>query len=137
MRVAPVSRMLEWLLTHATPKLAIVAIFAAIGAALPKDLTLRQRLMTFFVGFVAALVFGEPVRETLGASDSWGYGMAGIIAMTGRNVAVYIIRASKDPAAAAREILEVWRARGEVGKRHEMRRTRESPAGRPAGLAAF
>lgn len=110
--MAPVSRMFEWLLTHATPKLAIVAIFAAIGAALPKDLTLRQRLMTFFVGFVAALVFGEPVRETLGASESWGYGMAGIIAMTGRNVAVYIIRASKDPAAAAREILEVWRARG-------------------------
>ncbi|MHC5656032.1 hypothetical protein [Stappia sp. ICDLI1TA098] len=104
-------RVLDWVWAHATPKLAIVAIFAGIGAALPKDLTLRQRLMTFFVGFVAALVFGEPVRETLGASSSWGYGMAGIIAMTGRNIAVYIIRASKDPAKAVREILEIWKGR--------------------------
>lgn len=112
MRVADVTRWLDWVLAHATPKMAIIAIFAMIGAALPKDLTLRQRLATFFVGFVAALVFGEPVRETLGASDSWGFGMAGIIAMTGRNIAVYIIRASKDPAGAAREVLEVWRTRG-------------------------
>lgn len=106
------TRLSDWVASLPTTKILIIIAFAVIGAALPKDLSQRQRLMTFFVGFIAALVFGEPVREVLGASDSWGYGMAGIIAMTGRNIAVYMIRASKDPAGAAREILEVWKGRG-------------------------
>ncbi|MCX2722631.1 hypothetical protein [Roseibium salinum] len=89
--------------------MAVIAAFAAIGAALPKDLSTRDRLMTFFVGFILALVFGEPMREQLGLSESWAFGMAGILAMTGRNLAVFIIRASRDPKAFAKDLMEVWR----------------------------
>eukprot|EP00903_Cladosiphon_okamuranus_P001614 g1612.t1 len=90
-------------------KIAAISAFAIIGAALPKDLTARQRVMTFFVGFIAALVFGEPMRELMNLSESWAFGMAGILAMTGRNIAVFIIRASRDPKAFAKDILEIWR----------------------------
>ena len=82
---------------------------AAIGAALPKDLTPRERLMTFFVGFMAAMVFGEPLREILSMSDSWAFGMAGILAMTGRNLAVFVLRMSRDPVGSAAKLLNLWR----------------------------
>ncbi|EFO32634.1 hypothetical protein TRICHSKD4_2436 [Roseibium sp. TrichSKD4] len=102
---------LDWLWQLPLTKLAVVAIFAAIGAALPKDLSPRDRLMTFFVGFMAAVVFGEPLREILSMSDTWAFGMAGILAMTGRNIAVFVIRASRDPAGFAKTCLEIWRGK--------------------------
>ncbi|MDN3719403.1 hypothetical protein QW131_09835 [Roseibium salinum] len=49
------------------------------------------------------------MREQLGLSESWAFGMAGILAMTGRNLAVFIIRASRDPKAFAKDLMEVWR----------------------------
>ncbi len=106
------SRLLDWLWHLPLSKIGVVALFAAIGAALPKDLSARDRLMTFFIGFIAALVFGEPVREMLHLSESWAFGMAGILAMTGRNIAVFVIRASRDPAGAAAQLLDIWRGAG-------------------------
>lgn len=100
---------LEWALQLPLTRIAVIAAFAVIGAALPKDLSPRDRLMTFFVGFLAALVFGEPVRELLAMSDGWAFGMAGILAMTGRNLAVFIVRASRDPAGTFKTIIEIWR----------------------------
>lgn len=99
----------DWLLAMPLTKVAVIAIFAVIGAALPKDLSPRDRLMTFFVGFMAALVFGEPLREILSMSDSWAFGMAGILAMTGRNLAVFIVRASRDPVGSGKQLLDLWR----------------------------
>ncbi|MEL7527418.1 MAG: hypothetical protein AAFN16_16690 [Pseudomonadota bacterium] len=103
----------DWLAAMPLTKIAVIAIFATIGAALPKDLSPRDRLMTFFVGFMAALVFGEPLREILSMSDSWAFGMAGILAMTGRNLAVFILRASRDPVGSGRAILEIWRGKSD------------------------
>jgi|GEM_PF-1795398 len=100
---------IDWLSHLPLSKVAVIAAFAAIGAVLPKDLSARDRLMTFFVGFIAALVFGEPVREMLHLSESWAFGMAGVLAMTGRNIAVFVIRASRDPAGTAAQVLEIWR----------------------------
>ena len=99
----------EWFWQLPMVNLVVIAAFAAIGAALPKDLSLRERAGTFFIGFIAALVFGEPVRGILGLGETWGYGMAGILAMTGRNIAVFILRASRDPHHFAKDILEIWR----------------------------
>jgi hypothetical protein len=100
---------LDWVTAQPVAKVAVIMAFAAVGALLPKDLSPRDRIMTFFVGFLAALVFGEPVREILALPESTAYGMAGILAMTGRNIAVFVIRASRDPAGFAREVLEIWR----------------------------
>ncbi|MBG6163642.1 MAG: hypothetical protein RIE06_09795 [Roseibium album] len=100
---------MEWFWSMPLTKIGVIAAFAAIGAALPKDLSPRDRLATFFVGFMAALVFGEPLRELLAMSDSWAFGMAGILAMTGRNLAVFVIRASRDPVGAAAKVLNMWR----------------------------
>jgi len=102
---------IDWLLALPLSKIAVIAIFAAIGAALPKDLSPRDRLMTFFVGFMAAMVFGEPLREVLSMSDSWAFGMAGILAMTGRNLAVFILRASRDPVGSGKALFELWRGK--------------------------
>jgi hypothetical protein len=90
-------------------KIAAITAFAAIGAALPKDLSARDRLMTFFVGFIAALVFGEPVRRLMGLEETWAFGMAGVLAMTGRNLAVFVLRASRDPKRFAQDVMEIWR----------------------------
>lgn len=106
--------LLEWFLSLPLTKIGVIAVFAAIGAALPKDLTPRERLMTFFVGFMAAMVFGEPLREILSMSDSWAFGMAGILAMTGRNLAVFILRASRDPVGSGKAILELWRGKSDT-----------------------
>jgi len=35
--------------------------------------------------------------------------MAGILAMSGRNIAVFILRASRDPKTFAKDVLEIWR----------------------------
>ena len=105
---------IDWFLAMPLTKIAVIAIFASIGAALPKDLSPRDRLMTFFIGFMAAMVFGEPLREVLSMSDSWAFGMAGILAMTGRNLAVFILRASRDPVGSGRILLDLWR--GKSGK---------------------
>lgn len=99
----------EWFMALPLTKIGVIAVFAAIGAALPKDLTARERLMTFFVGFMAAMVFGEPLREILSMSDSWAFGMAGILAMTGRNLAVFVLRMSRDPVGSAASVLKIWR----------------------------
>lgn len=101
--------LIGWFWDLPLAKMAAITAFAAIGAALPKDLSARDRLMTFFVGFMAALVFGDPVRSLLGFSEAWAYGMAGILAMTGRNIAVFILRASRDPKSFAKDLLEIWR----------------------------
>lgn len=101
----------EWFWQLPLIKLAVIAAFAIIGASLPKDLSARDRVMTFFIGFLAALVFGEPLREILTMSDSWAFGMAGILAMTGRNIAVFFLRASRDPAGFAKTCLQIWRGR--------------------------
>lgn len=103
--------LIDWFLALPLTKIGVIAVFAAIGAALPKDLTPRQRLGTFFVGFMAALVFGEPLRELLAMSDTWAFGMAGILAMTGRNLAVFALRASRDPVGVAAKILKLWRGK--------------------------
>ncbi|WP_434050841.1 MAG: hypothetical protein RDA78_16110 [Roseibium sp.] len=100
---------IDWFVAMPLTKVAVIAIFAVIGAALPKDLSPRDRLMTFFVGFMAAMVFGEPLREVLSMSDSWAFGMAGILAMTGRNLAVFILRVSRDPVGSGKVLLELWR----------------------------
>jgi hypothetical protein len=99
----------DWFWQLPFMKILVVAAFAAIGAALPKDLTARDRLMTFFVGFLAALVFGEPVRALMGLSEAWAFGMAGILAMTGRNLAVFALRASRDPVGTLQHVREIWR----------------------------
>ncbi|MEE4013913.1 hypothetical protein V1T76_17740 [Roseibium sp. FZY0029] len=99
----------DWFWQLPFTKIAVIGAFAIIGAALPKDLAIRDRWMTFFIGFISALVFGEPVREILSLPESAAYGMAGVLAMTGRNIAVFIIRASRDPKAFAKDIMEVWR----------------------------
>ncbi|MEW4459559.1 hypothetical protein AB1K42_15825 [Roseibium algicola] len=99
----------EWVWHLPLTKITAITAFAMIGAALPKDLSARDRMMTFFVGFIAALVFGEPVRSVLGFGEMWAYGMAGILAMTGRNIAVFILRASRDPKTFAQDLLEIWR----------------------------
>ncbi len=101
----------EWIASLPGVRVATVVLFAAVGAVLPRDLALGARLMTFCIGVLAAIVFGEAVREALSLPSSWSNGIAGILAMTGRNIAVYVIRASKDPAAAAREALEIVRGR--------------------------
>ena len=106
------SKWIDWMAGWPLSKIGVIALFAIIGAALPKDLSPRDRAMTFFIGFIAALVFGEPVREVFGLSESWAFGMAGILAMTGRNIAVFVIRASRDPAGTAAQLLEVWRGKG-------------------------
>ncbi|MCK7611951.1 hypothetical protein [Roseibium sediminicola] len=102
-------QIIEWFWQLPLTKITVIAAFAAIGAALPKDLSVRDRWMTFFIGFVAALVFGEPMRSVLGLEETWAYGMAGVLAMTGRNIAVCIIRASRDPKAFAKDLMEIWR----------------------------
>lgn len=99
----------DWFWQLPLTKIAAITAFAAIGAALPKDLSARDRLMTFFVGFMAALVFGEPMRRLLGLEESWAFGMAGILAMTGRNIAVFVIRASRDPKTFFKDVMEIWR----------------------------
>lgn len=106
------TRFIQWLEALPSAKIAVVAAFAIIGAALPKDLSARDRVATFYVGFMAAMVFGEPLRDLLGLPEPWTPGMAGILAMTGRNIAVFVIRASRDPAGFAKTCMEIWRGNG-------------------------
>lgn len=91
-------------------KMAVIAAFAAVGALLPKDLSPRERIGTFFIGFLVAFVFGEPVRLWLGMPENFVSGIAGVLAMTGRNIAVFILRASRNPAETTREIMDIWRS---------------------------
>lgn len=100
---------IDWFWQLPLTKIGVIAAFAAIGSLLPKDLSPRDRVMTFFVGFMAAMVFGEPMREMLALPDSAAFGMAGVLAMTGKNIAVFIIRASRNPHEFAKEVLELWR----------------------------
>lgn len=100
---------LDWAAQLPLYRILVIGAFAVIGAALPKDLSRRDRAGTFFIGFMAALVFGEPVRELLAMSEGWAYGMAGILAMTGRNLAVFIMRASRDPTGTIKTMLDIWR----------------------------
>ncbi|KZM49166.1 hypothetical protein [Labrenzia sp. OB1] len=99
----------QWFWQLPLAKIGAISAFAVIGAALPKDLSARDRLMTFFIGFMAALVFGDPVCSLFGFGEEWAYGMAGILAMAGRNIAVFILRASRDPKTFAKDMLEIWR----------------------------
>ncbi|MEP3120287.1 MAG: hypothetical protein ABJO52_00295 [Nisaea sp.] len=105
---------LDWALELPLPKIAVIGAFAIVGAVLPTDLKPKQRIATFFIGFLAALVFGDPLRSVMGLPETWAYGMAGVLAMTGRNIAVFVIRISRDPAAFARTAVEIWRG-GKLG----------------------
>ncbi|MBA5779126.1 hypothetical protein H2509_18515 [Stappia sp. F7233] len=106
--------MAEWLEAlgrFTLTKWAVIVGFAALGAVMQRDMGLWGRALTFAAGVMAAVVFADPVRSLLSLDQGWSEALAAILALTGRNWAAYAIRASRDPAAAAGEILSVWRGR--------------------------
>lgn len=92
-------------------KWVVICLFAVLGTIMQRDMTFVGRFVTFFAGFLAAVIFAEPLRSLLGLDVSWSDAISAVLALTGRNWAAYAVRVTKDPTAAAREILDIWRGK--------------------------
>ena len=58
--------------------------------------------------FIAAIATNITI-EYFSLSEVWGNGIAGFLGITGRNLIVFFIRASRDPANTISIILKGWR----------------------------
>lgn len=92
-------------------KWVVIVCFAILGTFMQRDMTLIGRLATFFIGIGVAVVFAEPIRMLLRLDSGWSDAVSALLALTGHNIADYIIRASKDPPNAIKELLDIWRGR--------------------------
>lgn len=101
----------DYLLQIPPVKWVVVILFALLGTAMQRDMTLAGRLITFSSGFLAAVFFAEPLQGVFGLDASWGHAISAILALTGRNWAAYALRATKDPTGTVREILDIWRGK--------------------------
>lgn len=105
-------RQQEWLgwLAHASvTKWSVIVGFALLGAILQRDLTLSGRLLALAAGIGAAVIFADPIRQFLNLDPSWSDAVAAGLALTGRNWAVFMLRATRDPIATVKEFLAIWR----------------------------
>lgn len=92
-------------------KWVVIFSFSLLGAFMQREMTWMGRVMSFAIGILAAVVFAEPIRGAFSLDHTWGDAISAVLALTGRNWAAYVIKASKDPTAAAREILDIWRGK--------------------------
>ena len=90
-------------------KAAVIIAFAMVGAFMHKDASFWQRVLTFSVGVLAAAVFTDPLLQLIGLQAELDDPTAGVLALNGRNIAAFVLVASKDPLKAARDILGIIR----------------------------
>lgn len=101
----------EWAQRVPLAKWSIIIAFAVMGAIMQRDMTWPGRTLAFFIGISAAVVFAEPVQRLLGLDASYSNAISAVLALTGRNWAAYLVRATKNPTAALNELLDIWRRR--------------------------
>ncbi len=102
---------IDWIASWPFVRIAIIVFFAAVAACTPADKPRRVRMMTFVVGVGTAAVFTGAVAEYLELSEVVSNGVAGGLALCGRNLTMYVWRASKNPLQTFREIMDVFRGR--------------------------
>lgn len=88
-------------------KTAIIIAFALVGALMQKEASMMQRVLTFTVGVLAAYVFTDPLLKLIDLETELGNATAAVLALSGRNIAAYVLRASRDPVAALQEIMRI------------------------------
>ncbi|WP_247874534.1 MULTISPECIES: hypothetical protein [unclassified Brucella] len=101
----------EWAQRVPLAKWSIILIFSILGAIMQRDMTWPGRALAFVIGIMAAVVFAEPVCSLLNLDQSYSTAIAAVLAMTGRNWAAYVVRASHNPTRAIAELLDIWRKR--------------------------
>ncbi len=92
-------------------KLATI-VTAFIGAILSigVDLKSHTKLTAFgslLAGVFIAAIATEPTIEFFNLSITWGHAVAGIYGISGRNLVVWISRASKNPEGIVSAILKL------------------------------
>ncbi len=100
-----------WLLSWPLVRIGIIVFFAVVAACSPAEAPLRVRLMTFAIGVGTAVVFTGAVAEYLALSEVVANGVAGGLALCGRNLTMYAWRASKNPVKTLRDVMDVFRGR--------------------------
>ncbi|KZL06752.1 hypothetical protein PsAD2_04265 [Pseudovibrio axinellae] len=91
-------------------KTAIILGFALIGALL-QEASFLQRVLTFFIGIAAATTFTEPLIIFFDLKPGLSDATAGVLAMSGRNMAAFTLRISRDPFKATENFLKFWRGK--------------------------
>lgn len=66
-------------------------------------------LGAIIAGVFAAVLFSSPTVEFLDLSEGWGNAVAGVYGIAGRNLVMWIRRASQDPPAILSNLLKGWR----------------------------
>ncbi|KZL18139.1 hypothetical protein [Pseudovibrio sp. WM33] len=89
-------------------KTAVIVAFALIGALL-QEAGFWQRVLTFFIGIAAAVTFTQPLLDFFELRPAFSDATAGVLAMSGRNITVFVLRLSRDPVKSAELLLGVWR----------------------------
>lgn len=95
-------------------------VSAGVAAILSVALDLRSHNLATAIGAVAAGVFvgivgTEATLSLFGLSDnpgSWGYAISAIYGISGRNVILWLKRASEDPPQLLKDILGIWKGPG-------------------------
>ncbi|KZK82424.1 hypothetical protein PsAD46_03552 [Pseudovibrio sp. Ad46] len=93
-------------------KTAVIVAFAVVGALMHKEAGFWQRVLTFSCGVLAAAVFTDPLLQLIGLQAELDDPTAGVLALSGRNIAAFVLVASRDPVKAAKEILGIIRSSG-------------------------
>lgn len=90
----------------------LIASFAGAVASIVVDFRNHDFLTALgaiFAGVFIAAIASEPTVEFFKLSGSWGDGIAGIYGITGRNLVMWLRKASQDPTSIVSSILKGWR----------------------------
>jgi len=66
-------------------------------------------LGAIFAGVFIAVIASDATVEFFNLSGTWGNGIAGIYGITGRNLVMWLRKASQDPTSIVSSILKGWR----------------------------
>ncbi len=62
-----------------------------------------------FAGVFIAVILTEPTIEFSGLSKTFGHAVAGIYGIAGRNLVMWVRKASQDPTSIVSTLLKGWR----------------------------